>query len=384
MKVCGIICEYNPFHNGHAYHIQCIRAKTSCDYIVCVMSGFFTQRGEAALLSKWDRAQMALSSGADAVFELPALYAVRDAQRFALGGVSLLHSLGLVTHLGFGSEEGSLETLTQQAFAKENIFQLHEGLRRGETVARARGNAVSLPFTPNDILGVEYLRALQVLQSPIEPVVIKRHGSGYHDHEIHSFASATAIRHSLATGGVFETAMPPSAYKILQDCLTMGAAQSPSLLDTALLYALRSLSAQQLAETADISEGLENRIIRAGFSCISREECIHYIKTKRYTYARISRILTQALLGITKSMTMRYPLPSYARLLGFRRTARPFLAALGKASSIPVVVKAASFQKQGNACFALDNRAADIWALGAENSRLRIGGTNFTQHIRIQ
>lgn len=384
MLVCGVICEYDPFHNGHAYHLRALRKKTGCQWIVCVMSGHFTQRGHAAILSKWARAEMALRCGADAVFELPALFAVRDAERFAMGGVSLLDGLGIVTHLGFGSESGNLDELLAQSKIEGNLTVIRRGLAHGMTLARARGEAAGLTGNaPNDILAVEYLRALQALRSDIVPVAIRRSGHGYHDEALGEMASATAVRSAIRQGMDVYAAMPPAAYALLKRLQAAGAVQQPGGLDTALLALLRSTDAATLAQTADIGEGLENRLLRAAQEASTREALINQVKCKRYTWARLSRIATQALLGITKQMTAAQPLPAYARLLGFRREAQPLLNEIKKNASLPIVVRAAKHRIHADAGLSLDIHAGDLWTLGLENPALRAGHIDLTENVLL-
>lgn len=384
MHVAGIICEYDPFHNGHAHHLAEVRRRSGCDFIVCAMSGCFTQRGRPALLSKWARAEMALRCGADAVFELPTLFAVRDAQRFAIGGVSLLMRLGVVTHLGFGSEAGDLDALYQRAKVEPDLTSIREGLAQGMTLARARGEALGISSdAPNDTLGVEYLRAMKRLGSAMRPVAIPRAGMGHHDGAMGALASATAVREALRRGEEVYQAMPLPAYALLRRLQEAGAVQAYEGLDAVLLALLRAMPADVLAETSDISEGLENRLLRAAQEAVSRDALIEQVKCKRYLWARISRVCTQAMLGITKRLAAEYPVAPYARLLGFRRDAQPLMAAIQRSAAVPVITRAAKFRAEDNACFALDVRAGDLWALGQENPAHWAGHQDYTQGIVI-
>lgn len=384
MIVCGIICEYNPFHNGHTHHLRRMRAETGADYVVCAMSGHFTQRGEAAILSKWARTEMALRCGADAVFELPALFAVRDAQRFARGGVALLSGLGVVTHLGFGSETGDLDALLTMAKVEGDLRAIREGLSRGMTLARARGEAIGLSGgAPNDTLAIEYLRALAAQDSAMQPVTIARAGSGYHDASLGPLASATAIRAALARGEDVYEAMPAPAYALLARVLEAGAVQQPDGLDVPLLALLRTMPPEALAQIADVGEGLENRLARLAQDATDRTGLLRLAKCKRYTWSRLSRVLTQALLGITKPLAAAYPLPTYARLLGFRRDAQPLMSAIRAQAALPVVTRAAKYRTTADASLALDVRSGDLWALGLENPALRTGHADYTQPVVI-
>lgn len=363
-NLCGVICEFDPFHNGHARLLRLLREETGCDGIVCVMSGAFTQRGEAAIVSKWARAEMALHCGADFVFELPALFAVRDAAHFALGGVSLLHSLG-VSVLGFGSESGEIEPLAQAAAMDIDPDALREGLRRGESFARARGAA----FAPNDTLGIEYLRAIRKIGSGMQPVTIRREGGGYHDGEMGPLASATAIRGALWSGKTVAGAMPEKAQEVMEREIADGGFQRREGLDSVLLAALRLMSLDSLADVPEVGEGLENRLQRAAQQCGSREEALCAVKCKRYTRARLSRAMTQAMLGMSRKLTDRITEPPYARLLGFRRDAVSMLHEISRQATVPVETRGSRLRETGGETFAVEMRASDLWALGCERRR---------------
>lgn len=384
MRVCGVICEYNPFHNGHAYHLRALRALTGCDYVVCAMSGHFTQRGSAALVSKWARAEMALRGGADAVFELPALFAVRDAERFARGGVALLQSLGVVTHLGFGSESGDLDALQALCDPIIPLEAVREGLAKGKTLARARGEAIGMAAdAPNDALAIEYLRAIRLLGGGMVPVVIRREGSGYHDMTLRAMGSATAVRAAIWRGEDIDGAVPAPTRALLNRLLGAGLYQIADGLDLPLLSLLRTMRPEALACVADVGEGLENRLLRAAETATSREALLGYVKCKRYTHARLSRVLTQAMLGITKQIAAAHPMPTYARLLGFREGARPLLKEIRVRAAVPVITRAAKFRPNADAAFTLDLRAGGIWALGLANAGARHGDRDVTEKVVI-
>lgn len=375
MQACGIICEYNPFHRGHAHHVEQARAQSGCPYVVCVMSGAFTQRGEAALVDKWTRAAMALESGADAVFELPTLFAVRDAQRFALGGVSLLDALGVCGALSFGCEDPDALQNAEQ-WLQEDPERIRQGLAQGQTLARARG----LPKLPNLILAVEYLRALRDTGSAMRPIPIARL-DGYHDPTLKRMASASAIRAALWRGEDVRLAIPQSAHRLLMEA--QGHWHRPDALDGLLLGFLRIAGADALHAVADVSEGLERRILACAQTATSRAELLDQLKCKRYTHARLSRVLTQALLGMDKTLAASVPRPGYARLLGFRRQAAPLLRQIQDRASIPIVTRPAAYQRQGDPAFALDLRAGDLWALGCADAAFRTGRRDLTQGVII-
>ncbi|MDR0930123.1 MAG: nucleotidyltransferase family protein [Oscillospiraceae bacterium] len=384
MRVAGVICEYNPFHNGHARHLRALREASGCDYIVCAMAGAFTQRGEAALLSKWARAEMALRGGADAVVELPTLFAVRDAERFARGGVALLHALGVVTHLGFGSECGDLEALQHRAAVTPDLAIIRAGLAEGKSLSRIHREAMETPAdAPNDTLAVQYLRAINTLGAPMEPILTSREGAAYHDGALQPLASASAIRAAVWRGESVAGAMPGAAFALLERHLSAGACHAPGALDQALLALLRTLPPAAIARAADIGEGLEHRIARAAQEATDRETLLALIKSKRYTRARLSRVLTQILLGLTRELAAQNLAPGYARLLGFRAEAAPLMRAIKGSAAIPLVTRVAPARAALGEALALDVRAGDLWALGRTEKGCRAGHADLTERVVI-
>ena len=385
MQVCGVICEYNPFHKGHALHLERARALSGADYIVCAMSGSVTQRGAFARFDKWTRARAALENGADLVLELPVRFAAAPAPEFAAGGVSLLDHLGVITHLSFGCEREALSALepaarllSEESPAFRQTLRAH--LDQGLPYPRARALAVrqvsgeenldKLIALPNASLAIEYLRALP---PRITPVPVVREGSGYHDEALSALSSATAIRAALESGdqGLALAAVPCPA--LLESAQARGDFHGEEALTQALLYRLRTMTAQALAAISGMEEGLEHRFLAAARIARTRDELILAVKSKRYTYARLSRICMNILLGITKDF--ENPLPTYARVLGFRRDAQPLLRAIKEHASIPLVTKAADFS---DPLFALDVRAQDLWSLGCASADLRQSGRDFT------
>ena len=301
MTIAGIIAEYDPFHRGHAWHVSETRRITGCDWVVACMAGHFTQRGEPALWSKWARARMALTSGVDAVFELPALWAVRPADAFARGGVAVLGGLGCDV-LSFGSETADLALLRRLAALRANepaelSRSIREKLDGGLSHARARGEAVAellglAPETvnrPNLILAAEYLRAIEAGGYAMTPVAVKRVGDYHDDEAVGPFASATAIRGAFLRGDA-EAALKAMPVPVRPDALHP--------MDDLLLHALRGMRADQLAALPDVSEGLEHRLHDACRLASTREGLLDALKCKRYTRARLSRTLTHALLSM--------------------------------------------------------------------------------------
>ena len=386
MRAVGIICEYNPFHKGHALHIARARALSGADFVVCAMSGSVTQRGAFARHDKWTRAKMALSCGADLVLELPARFAVSPAQEFAAGGVSLLAGTGVVTHLSFGCEKDALPLLAAAASALREespafAAALREGLDQGLPYPRARALAAQAASgmdglaeaiaAPNAALALEYLAALP---ESIVPVPIAREGAGYHDAEIAELSSATAVRAALEGGRCEEAFAAVPCPDLLRDAETRGDVHLPGALDTALLYRLRTMDAFELAAIAGMGEGLHHRFLDAARTASTRDELIHAIKSKRYTYARLSRICANILLGVTGEFAAQNAAPTYARVLGFKREAAPLLAQIKKSGTLPLVVKAADYD---DPLFALDLRAQDLWSLGCASPALRAAGRDY-------
>ena len=385
MKIAGVICEYNPFHRGHAYHLAETRARTGCDYIVACMTGSFVQRGEAACLSKWTRAEMALRSGADAVFELPALYAIRTADVFARGGVAILSGIGADV-LSFGSETADMRLLESIAELRENEPEcvsnaIRRGLSEGKSHARAQGEAIAeylnlnpeLLDSPNLILACEYLRAIHALGAAIQPIAIRRAGD-YHSGETGAgYASATAVRRLLRMGEMERAAaeLPETAQFALREWKGMHAP------DDLLLHCLRSMTESEIAALPDVSEGLENRVKRAASEAFDRESLIEKLKCKRYTRARLSRILACALLGLTNALAERHPEPEYARLMGMRRDARPLLSELKRRAKLPIVSD--PVRLQSDECFRLECRATDLRALQCDDPSERRAGQELTR-----
>ena len=383
MRIAGIVAEYNPFHNGHARHIELTRRATGCEWVVVCMGGHFTQRGAPAILSKWDRARMALACGADAVFELPALFCVRAADAFARGGVAILDGLG-VDVLSFGSEIDDMDALKALASLREDepeevskLVQekLHEGKSHARAVGEAAGEVLGVPADainrPNAILAAEYLRAIDALDARLEPVVIKREGD-YHGDALGAFPSATAIRAAFQRG---ERAAALLAIPEAARPWATPDAMHP--MDDLLLHRLRGMTPEELAALPDVNEGLEHRIYRLCRTAPGREALLNALKCKRYTRARLSRTLTHALLGMDKSLVASHPLPAYARLIGIRPGAEPLLKALEGRAKLPIVTRASALRC--DACFEVECRATDLWALLHDDPPLRVAGREFTE-----
>ena len=381
MKIVGLITEYNPFHAGHLYHMQQARELTGADYCVVLMSGSFVQRGEPAIFDKYLRTKTALLAGADLVLEIPAAFSTASAHEFAAYGVALLSAIG-VDAVVFGSECGQIEILKQAAYALNHEsaeFQerLRKGLKAGLTYPQARAKALgetqaggtrvenvedfhantdvsnshiwsSILNSPNNILGIEYLRAAEDLHSPMEFYTISREGSGYHEDTLAdaNFPSASAIR------GIIRNSLSKD-----KDLLNILASHLPAVTHPAYTGAVpvfvddfsgllnaTVLQMQATFSIADLSPELAARLTKPPYFPLSFEERIQALKTRQLTYTRVSRALLHLVLGMREEDISRWKdegYALYARILGFRRQSSPLLSCLHKKSSIPLITKMA-------------------------------------------
>lgn len=365
MNICGIVAEYNPFHNGHLHHIQEARKLTDAEYIIVIMSGNFMQRGTPALMDKYTRAKAALSCGADLVLELPSVYATGSAEYFALGSVSLLDKLGVVTHMCFGSECGDICLLSKAAqiiFREPQNYQksLLSHIRSGKTYPAARSAAllevspelsssISFLSSPNNILGVEYIKSLLRLNSPIIPITLTRSGSDYHDKRlgIHQ-SSATALRQALQSHIPLQELrhqMPQEAYTITEQYLQTTSPMFINDFSEILYYKLLSEKEQGFTEYLDVSQALSDRICNNLYKFDGIDAFCQLLKTKEITYSRISRCLFHILLNIKKEHLQqcidKLNLTPYAKILGFRKDSTPLLKEIDNHTSIPLLSKLA-------------------------------------------
>lgn len=340
MRTLGIIAEYNPLHNGHLYQMKMCREMAQADNIVVIMSGNFTQRGEAAVMDKWTRARLAVENGADLVIELPFAYAVNSAEYFAKGGIRILEAMGCVTHLGFGAESESLEQLQKIAAetAEESPeFQslLQKYLSEGVTYASARekttiellGDEAAVHVrTPNNILAIEYLKQLHLCGSDIEPVMVTRKGAGYHAESPEGgFASATAIRNTL-DASERKTFIPENVDKAL------GEAPEADNYFAIIQSKLLSADPEELVKIFSMGEGLENRMLDQVRRSRTLDEFVENVKSKRYPETRIRRILTQLMMGLTD-----FEDEFYVRLLAASTKGTALLKQIKKNSDIQII-----------------------------------------------
>lgn len=392
MKICGVIAEFNPFHNGHNHLINSI--KTEPDTIaVAVMSGNFVQRGEPAIISKFARAKAAVLSGVDLVLELPLPYSISTAMYFANGGVDVLNSLGIIDTLAFGSESGNLSPLLAVA-SKLNHPEfkniLKQELSSGVTFAAARQRAFekfspNIDSTalnnPNDTLAVEYILAAERLGMKAELKPIKRIGAE-HDSYIKSdtFCSASELRKTPSLLDLKEPYMPKPAFEIFSEEVSAKRYSSMYLLDRAMVAHLRTITPKKLSLAPDISEGLENRIVTAANNFSSMDEILTAVKSKRYTHARLRRIILASYLGVTAEL-QKQPVP-YIRVLGMNENGAKALSLASKHAKIPLIssLKEAEKISPKAAEFArLEVKAGDIYSLSLQRP---VGGkTEYTNKL---
>lgn len=365
MNIAGIICEYNPFHNGHQLHIAKTRETTSCDGIVAVMSGNFVQRGEPAIFDKRLRARIAIAGGADLVLELPAMFAAQSAEFFAKHAVTMLNATGVVKYLSFGAECADLTLLKQIAeiYAEEPPQYrtvLKDALAAGKSFPKARGlalakcigsDAANTAMQPNNLLAIEYLKALKRTRGP-EPVAVLREIAEHDGMTAHEqFASAALIRHTLC-GTKPQTAkqfLPPHTWAELQG-------HTPKRLEDytqAILIQLCKYSLEELRELPAVAEGLECKIYRAARESNSLPELLENIKSARYPLSRLRRILLHALLGINKNDLLKKPL--YLKILDFNETGQRILHEMKQKAKLPIVKHTGHARRTG------DKAIMELW-----------------------
>lgn len=369
-KAVGIIAEYNPFHKGHEYQIQQAKEKTGAEIAVILMSGDFVQRGTPAILAKHQRTAMALLGGADIVFELPSFYACGSAEYFSSGAVAVFNALNSIDFLCFGSESGEIDTFCflGKLLADEPILykeKLCNFLKKGLSFPVARKSALieylqksNLPFekdfldTPNNILGIEYCKALSAQNSSIIPVTIKRTGSSYHELSLSSaFPSASAIRRELISSQnvqevLFDTlknAQPPAVRDYLCSLSKKETFLTENDFSVLLKYELMKNTPESLCAFSDISPDLARRIYRHLNTFKNFTQFTEQLKTKELTYTRISRALLHVLLNISSDLPVASPM--YVRLLGFKKESSCFLRTLQNNSALPIITKAADYKK---------------------------------------
>lgn len=369
-RVLGIIAEYNPFHNGHMYHLQKAKEQSGAQYCICVMSGNFVQRGNTSIVNKWKKAEMALLNGVDLVIELPTIYSVASAEGFSLGAIKLLNNLKIVDAISFGTETSDFAALNNiSSIVNEEPMKyksiLNSELKKGLSFPKARENALMLYLndnkrydnilnTPNNILAIEYLKALKKIKSTIQPIPIKREKVYYNDNVIvDEFASATAIRKLLKNEEFSEIrkVVPKSTYQILKKETELGnVVLDLSRYEKEIIYNLRRMTVSEIAELPDVNEGLEHSLKNAANYSNDITNLINIVKTKRYTVTRIQRILICALLGITKrDVGMAKKAEPYIRVLGFNEKGKELISRINKQNTkATVITSVKKFQDKNN------------------------------------
>ena len=402
-KVLGIISEYNPFHTGHAYHIEESKKAVNPDYTVAIMSGNFVQRGDAAVVDKWSRAEMALKNGVDLVIELPLIYSISSAEYFAFGGVKLLDSFKMDTTLSFGSECGNISILSDIADVlveepDEYLSILNHELSSGSSFPKARERALLMYLNnlrkyanilseSNNILGIEYLKAIKNLKSNIKAITIQRKGIKYNDLSLDDnlFPSSTAIRHAISTNQEIKRFILGESYNVLTNKIKKGEfINGLSKYEQAIIYKLRSMSLEEIAMLPDVNEGLENKIKKACDSCNTLDELIEQIKSKRYTHTRISRILLYALLNITKKdLEDSTKVVPYIRILGMNSNGKELISKISKQNKkISIITSPKKFldtnkNKVLKNMIEKDMFASNVYTLGySKNSKANLDYTN--------
>lgn len=380
MPTCtGVIAEYNPFHNGHRYQLSEARRVTGCEHVAVVMSGSFVQRGEVAMFDKFSRARWALENGADIVFLLPTVYSCARADRFAEGAVRILGGTGLVDALCFGSESGDASKIIRMAalMAEESDEQkacLRAHLKQGVSFPNARTKMLNerhgahlsaAASLPNDILGIEYVRAIARFAPQLLPFAIKRVGAMHDANRTEgSVASASALRKAVLENdrNALSACAPQSvAEDIIKQLEDGRAPYVQERFSDAVLYALRRMPREALSRLPDVSEGLENVLYRCAREASCYEELLSLLKTKRYTLARLKRILCYALLGVEERLYAD-ALP-YIRVLGVRKSALPMLSSLASHATLPVVTRyadAAALPESARRLHEIDLLAAEL------------------------
>lgn len=373
MRIAGIICEYNPFHNGHLYQISETRRLLGEDTaVVCVMSGNFVQRGEPAVFSKHVRAAAAAMCGADLVLELPVQAALSSAEGFAWGGVKLLESTGICTHLSFGAECGDISSLSRTAeclLSPETDTRLKELLGHGLSYAAARQQAAAeklgeqalLLQKPNNILAVEYLKAVKRTGNLIEPTVIARTGEG-HDA---SSGSGLAIRRKMISGEPWKSEVPQTAAELFVKEIADGRAPVTSNnMEQAMLYRLRTMKREDFTNLPGGGDGLGDKVFKAVREGNSVEEITAMAKSRRHALSRIRRLLLCAYLNLTESELMEEP--GYIRVLAIGERGRELLKTMKEKASLPVITKPADGKALPGIAgrqFARDAALTDLYSL---------------------
>lgn len=406
-KVLGIIAEYNPFHNGHLYHLNESKKLTNSDITVAVIGGNFTQRGDTSIIDKWSKTKMALENGVDLVIELPTIYSISSAENFANGAIKILNSLGIVDYISFGTECADISILKDIALllAEEPpLFKstLSSYLNEGLSFPLARQKAIETFFnndpkylniisSPNNILGIEYLKALKSVSSNITPVCISRSKTNYNDNVcLENIASATAIRQAILNDNKdLGNLMPKESFHILESKKN-DFVSSISCFEKEILYKFRTMSIVDIQNLPDVSEGLEFSLKTASLQANTLSSFFENVKSKRYTLTRLQRICLYAILNISKyDMDISRNNIPYVRILGFNDVGKSILSDIKEFNpNISLVTSTKKFI-DGNfdnnpnyqLMFNKDILASNIYTLACQSTFL--GNQDYTQKICI-
>lgn len=407
MKVLGIVSEYNPFHNGHKFHIEQSIKNSGCDFVIAVMSGNFVQRGEPAIFDKWTRTKAALLNGVDMVIEIPTYFSTSSAEFFAECAVRILENTGIVNMVSFGSESGHIEYIEKTANIlynepKEFKGAIKKELSKGLPFPTARGNALkqiaNIPNeileNPNNILGIEYIKSLKKINSNITPVTVKREKAHYNSKNIEStIASATAIREYIKTNDINTalSAIPKNCIDIYSEALNSKKAPIfQNDLSDFLNYKIRMSSEEYLRNILDVTEGLENRILKSLYACYDFNEICDYIKSKRYTYTKMQRAILHIILDIQKNDFYEFinnGFAQYIRVLGFNKKSSIVLSELTKKAKIPVITNVKNIYSQlddiGLKMFEKEIQFTDIYSALSKSKNMRLPKREFSTPMVI-
>ena len=402
-KVLGIIAEYNPFHNGHLYHLNKSKQLTNADYTIAIISGNFTQRGDTSIINKWDKTEAILENGVDLVIELPLVYSISSAENFADGAIKILDSLGVVDYVSFGCETTDIDCLnniSNTLFNEPEEYKkiLNQELSNGISYPKARQIAIEKYLNissdalsmPNNILAIEYLKALKKYKSSISPIFIKRIDNGYNDTEYkNNIASATAIRNIIKENRIDElkNLVPNNSYSILYNAIKQNATVIDlSCFEKEIIYTLRKMSIDEISNLSDVSEGLEFSIKKSTNSCSNLNDLLNSIKSKRYTKTRLQRILLYSLLDITKKdIELSKKVLPYIRVLGFNDNGKELISEIAKNKpNLEIITSLKKFidTNNDNALKTLidkDILATNIYTLGYKSPLL--ANLDFTKKI---
>lgn len=402
MQAVGLVVEYNPFHNGHLHHVQQAKLSTQAEVAVAVMSGQFLQRGEPALVDKWHRTKMALASGVDVVIELPYIFSTAQANQFASGAVQLLQAMQC-SYLAFGSEQGTIEPfLNSYNLIDSNRMKydqiIRESVQQGKSYPQAlhaayeqlkqlHPNSYIDLAQPNNILGFHYVEAIKKHQCTMKPTTIQRIAAGYHDAiDVNSeIASATGIRQALFSGQSLQEIsnyLPDASVQQLNNwLLTHGQFTSWESFWPLLKYAILRHTPMQLRSFADVSEGLENSLIKHAHTSETYSDFMNALKSKRYTWTRLQRMLTHIYTGITKEQLHAYSEPSYIRILGMTKNGQQYISNIKKTLQLPLISRVAAVN---DPILEIDLHATEMYQLGiAQFSNKKIDEDYKTPPIRL-